>query len=44
MLVCSAFIESDFEPLPTDRTSENALYSQLTTTRSMPRWFCFPWI
>jgi len=30
VLVCSAFIEADFEPLPTDRTSENALNSQLT--------------
>jgi len=29
VLVCSAFIESDFEPLPTDRTSENALLSQI---------------
>lgn len=30
VLVCSAFIEADFEPLPTDRTGENALNSQLT--------------
>jgi dolichyl-phosphate-mannose-protein mannosyltransferase len=30
VLVCSAFIEADFEPLPTDRISENALNSQLT--------------
>jgi hypothetical protein len=30
VLVCSAFIEADFEPLPTDRTSENALNSQVT--------------
>jgi len=30
ILVCSAFIEADFEPLPTDRNSENALNSQLT--------------
>ena len=30
VLICSAFIEADFEPLPTDRTSENALNSQLT--------------
>ena len=30
VLVCSAFIEADFEPLPTDRNSENALNSQLT--------------
>ncbi len=29
VLVCSAFIESDFEPMPTDRTGENALLSQL---------------
>jgi hypothetical protein len=30
VLICSAFIEADFEPLPTDRTSENALFSQLS--------------
>jgi len=30
VLVCSAFIEADFEPPPNDRTSENALNSQLT--------------
>ena len=30
VVICSAFIEADFEPLPTDRTSENALSSQLT--------------
>jgi hypothetical protein len=29
VLVCSAFIESDFEPVPTDRSSENALLSQI---------------
>jgi dolichyl-phosphate-mannose-protein mannosyltransferase len=29
VLVCSAFIESYFEPLPTDRSSENALLSQV---------------
>jgi hypothetical protein len=29
VLVCSAFIESDYEPLPTDRMSENALNSQM---------------
>jgi hypothetical protein len=29
VLVCSAFIESDFEPMPTDRSSENALLSQI---------------
>ncbi len=29
VLVCSAFIESDYEPLPADRTSENALISQM---------------
>lgn len=29
VLVCSAFIESDYEPLPTDRTSENALIAQV---------------
>lgn len=28
VLTCSAFIEADFEPLPTDRTSEDALNSQ----------------
>lgn len=28
VLTCSAFIEADYEPLPTDRTSENALNSQ----------------
>jgi hypothetical protein len=30
VLICSAFIESNFEPLPTDLTSENALVSQLS--------------
>jgi hypothetical protein len=30
VLVCSAFIESDYQPMPADRTSENALNSQLT--------------
>ncbi|HXR14951.1 MAG TPA: glycosyltransferase family 39 protein [Terriglobales bacterium] len=30
VLTCSAFIESDFEPLPTDLNSENALASQLS--------------
>jgi len=30
VLACSAFIESNFEPLPTDRSSENALNSQLS--------------
>jgi len=30
VLICSAFIESDFEPIPTDRNSENALVSQLS--------------
>jgi Dolichyl-phosphate-mannose-protein mannosyltransferase len=29
VLVCSAFIESDYEPLPIDRTSENALIAQV---------------
>lgn len=29
ILECSAFIESDFEPMPTDRDGENALFSQL---------------
>jgi hypothetical protein len=29
VLVCSAFIESDYEPLPSERTSENALNSQM---------------
>ncbi|MGA2355844.1 MAG: glycosyltransferase family 39 protein [Terriglobales bacterium] len=28
VLTCSAFIEADYEPLPTDRTSESALNSQ----------------
>jgi hypothetical protein len=30
VLVCSTFVEANFEPLPTDRTSENALNSQVT--------------
>ncbi len=30
VLACSAFIEADYEPLPTDRTSENALNSQFS--------------
>jgi len=30
VLVCSAFIESDFEPMPADLSSENALVSQLS--------------
>lgn len=30
VLICSAFIEADFESLPTDRASENALFSQLS--------------
>jgi hypothetical protein len=30
VLVCSAFIESDFEPMPADRNSENALVSQVS--------------
>jgi len=30
VLMCSAFIESNFEPIPTDRTSESALLSQLS--------------
>jgi hypothetical protein len=30
VLICSAFIESDFEPLPDDRSSENALVSQVS--------------
>ena len=30
VLVCSAFIEADYEPLPTDLTSENALNSQVS--------------
>jgi hypothetical protein len=30
VLTCSAFIESNFEPLPTDLSSENALVSQLS--------------
>ncbi len=30
VLTCSAFIESNFEPLPTDLHSENALVSQLS--------------
>jgi mannosyltransferase len=29
VLVFSAFIESDYQPLPTDRTAENALLSQI---------------
>jgi len=29
VLVCSAFIESNFEPMPADRSSENALLSQI---------------
>jgi len=29
VLVCSAFIESDFEPMPTDRNGENPLFAQL---------------
>lgn len=29
VLVCSAFIESDYEPLPADRAAENALLSQI---------------
>lgn len=29
VLVCSAFIESDYEPLPTDLVSENALIAQV---------------
>ena len=29
VLVCSAFIESNYEPLPSDRNSENALLSQV---------------
>ena len=30
VVVCSAFVESNFEPLPTDLTSENALVSQFS--------------
>jgi len=30
VLICSAFIESDFEPIPVDRSSENALISQIS--------------
>lgn len=30
VLTCSAFIEANLEPIPTDRNSENALVSQLT--------------
>ena len=30
VLICSAFIESDFEALPADRNSENALVSQVS--------------
>lgn len=30
VLICSAFIESNFEPIPTDLTTENALVSQLS--------------
>ncbi len=30
VLVCSAFIESDYEPMPADRSSENALVSQVS--------------
>jgi Dolichyl-phosphate-mannose-protein mannosyltransferase len=30
VLICSAFIEANFEPIPTDRSSESALNSQLT--------------
>ncbi|HUA15316.1 MAG TPA: glycosyltransferase family 39 protein [Verrucomicrobiae bacterium] len=33
VLVCSAFIESDYEPLPTGLDAENALVSQLTYYR-----------
>ena len=29
VLVCSAFIESDFQPMPTDRSSEDPLWSQV---------------
>ncbi len=29
VLVCSAFIESDFGPMPTDRNSENPLFAQV---------------
>lgn len=29
VLVCSAFVESNYQPMPADRTSENALVSQL---------------
>lgn len=29
VLVCSAFIESDHEPMPTDRNGENPLFSQV---------------
>lgn len=30
VLICSGFIESDFEPVPVDRNSENALISQVS--------------
>ncbi len=30
VLVCSAFIESDYEPMPTDRNGENPLFSQVS--------------
>jgi hypothetical protein len=30
VLICSAFIESNFEPMPTDRNGENALFSQIS--------------
>jgi len=30
VLICSSFIESNFEPLPTDMSSENALVSQVS--------------
>jgi|SRR5271166_591451 len=30
VLICSAFVESNFEPLPTNLTSENALVSQFS--------------
>jgi hypothetical protein len=42
VLICSAFIESDFEPLPSGRTSENALVSQVSYYPVDAPWVFFP--
>ena len=40
VLMCSAFIESDYEPMPAP-TSENAFFLNRVVASSTPRRFCF---